>query len=203
MKVSQRLAHDPKVATRVLGAASPSMADADATRAPLEFAAVYRTWFHEVSRWARALGGLEADLDDLAQEVFLVVRRKLAGFDGANLPGWLYAITARTVSDYRRRAWFRNLFRRGAARLETIPSAAAGPAELLEEREARRALDRLLSGLSLKLRSTFLLFEIEGYSGEEIARLQGIPVATVWTRLYNARREVVALVRNHVRKEAK
>ena len=42
---------------------------------PLTFEAVYAKWFHEVSRWARAFGGLDADLDDLTQEVFLVVRR--------------------------------------------------------------------------------------------------------------------------------
>ena len=71
------------------------------------FEQVYVQWFHEVSRWARAFGGLDADLDDLTQEVFLVVRRKLPEFDGRNLSGWLYRIAQRTVRDYRRRAWFR------------------------------------------------------------------------------------------------
>jgi len=71
---------------------------------PLDFAAVYARWFHDVSHWARALGGPEADCEDLAQEVFLIVRRKLSDFDGRNLAGWLYRITARTVRDHRRRA---------------------------------------------------------------------------------------------------
>src|SRR5689334_23689310 len=73
----------------------------------LTFEKIYAQWFHDVSRWIRAFGGLDADLDDLAQEVFLIVRRQLPKFDGENLPGWLYRITQRTVRDYRRRAWYR------------------------------------------------------------------------------------------------
>ena len=43
-------------------------------------------------------------------------------------------------------------------------------------------------------RTTFILFEVEGYSGEEIAELQGIPLNTVWTRLHHARKEFLRLV---------
>src|SRR6267378_8592672 len=75
----------------------------------LTFEQVYSSSFNDVARWIRALGGLPADVEDLTQEVFLVVRRKLSGFDGRNLRGWLYRIAQRTVRDYRRRAWFRSL----------------------------------------------------------------------------------------------
>ena len=56
----------------------------------VDFRAFYDAWFDDVSRWIRALGGLDADRDDIVQEVFLVVRRRLQAFDGANLAGWLY-----------------------------------------------------------------------------------------------------------------
>src|SRR5579859_6012063 len=88
------------------------------TAAPPSFEDVYARWFHEVSRWARAFGGLDADLDDLTQEVFMVVRRKLGQFDGANIQGWLYRIAQRTVRDYRRRAWFKSLLPRKADDVE-------------------------------------------------------------------------------------
>jgi RNA polymerase sigma-70 factor (ECF subfamily) len=39
-----------------------------------------------------------------------------------------------------------------------------------------------------------VLFEIEGYSGEEIAAFEGVPVNTVWTRLHHARREFATLI---------
>src|SRR3954470_2733317 len=78
--------------------------------ATLTFEQVYSTSFNDVARWIRALGGLPADVEDLTQEVFLIVRRKLPQFDGRNLRGWLYRIAQRTVRDYRRGSWFRALF---------------------------------------------------------------------------------------------
>ncbi len=164
-------------------------------RTPLDFARVYEAWFEPCLRWLRALGIPDADLEDVGQEVFVVVRRKLDAFDGERLPAWLYRIAARTASDQRRRAWFRRLWTRGArVDLDAIASAAAGPAELYERREAQRQLDRVLSRMSDKRRVAFALYEIEGYSGEEIAALLGVPVATVWTRLHHARKEFLARV---------
>src|SRR3954470_6371465 len=108
----------------------------------LTFEQVYSTSFNDVARWIRALGGLPADVEDLTQEVFLVVRRKLSGFDGRNLRGWLYRIAQRTVRDYRRRAWFRRLLpKKGESLSENEPATLRpGPAELLERREAERFL---------------------------------------------------------------
>src|SRR5687768_3368668 len=71
-----------------------------------DFDRVYVEHFQHVSRWARAFGGLEADLDDLTQDVFMVVRRKLSSYVGPSMQAWLYGITRKTVSDYRRRAFF-------------------------------------------------------------------------------------------------
>jgi DNA-directed RNA polymerase specialized sigma24 family protein len=79
---------------------------------PHDLAALYQTWFRSVYRWIRALGGPGIDAEDLAQEVFIVVQRKLAIFDGENLAGWLYRIVQFTVRDHRQRAWFRNIFLR-------------------------------------------------------------------------------------------
>jgi RNA polymerase sigma-70 factor (ECF subfamily) len=171
---------------------------------PPSFEEVYAQWFHEVSRWARAFGGLDADLEDLTQEVFLVVRRKLSQFDGRNLSGWLYRIAQRTVSDYRRRAWFRTLLstkKTSAPERESV-SPARDPAELLERREAERFLAQILDKMSDARRGTFVLFEIEGYSGEEIAALEGVSVNTVWTRLHHARKEFATLV-GRARKEGR
>ena len=141
------------------------------------------------------MGGPEADLEDLTQEVFIVVQRTLKSFDGRNLPGWLYRIASHAVRDHRRKAWFRNLFLRPRdVVLEEVEQKGPGPVEILERRESERQLYRLLAKLSDRRRVTFVLFEIEGYSGEEIAALENVPVATVWTRLHHARKELAALV---------
>src|SRR4051812_35137356 len=95
-------------------AESPAVPAATAEARPAEhsfaFEKVYEMWFARVCRWLRALGGPQSDVEDLAQEVFVVVRRKLPEFDGENLPAWLYRISARTASDARRRSWFKHLF---------------------------------------------------------------------------------------------
>ena len=163
----------------------------------LRFEDIYGQWFHDVSRWIRAFGGLDADLDDLAQEVFLIVRRKLPAFDGENLAGWLYRITQRTVRDYRRRAWYRRFLSKQHVELrpEREPAAsAADPSEVLERREAERILVQILAKMGETRRTAFILFEIEGYTGEEIANLEDVPINTVWTRLHHARKEFYSLL---------
>lgn len=164
-------------------------------REPLDFTRVYEAWFEPCLRWLRALGVPDADLEDVGQEVFLVVRRKLGAFDGDRLAAWLYRIAARTASDHRRRAWFRRLWTRGSrVDLDRMRSTADGPVEQLERREAQRLLDRVLATMTDKRRVAFALFEIEGYTGEEIAVILDVPVATVWTRLHHARKEFLARV---------
>ena len=162
----------------------------------LTFEQVYSSSFNDVARWIRALGGLSADVEDLTQEVFLVVRRKLSAFDGRNLRGWLYRIAQRTVRDYRRRAWFRRVFLGGGSAPDRFDASLADsdPSELYERKEAEALLHGVLLQMSEVRRSTFVLFEIEGYSGDEIAELQGIPLNTVWTRLHHARKEFLRLV---------
>lgn len=162
----------------------------------LSFEQVYTSSFNDVARWIRALGGLPADVEDLTQEVFLVVRRKLSAFDGRNLRGWLYRIAQRTVRDYRRRAWFRRVFLGGAATPEPYDTAPSGsdPSDIFERKEAEGILHALLGQMSEVRRTTFILFEVEGYSGEEIAEMQAIPLNTVWTRLHHARKEFLRLV---------
>jgi RNA polymerase sigma-70 factor, ECF subfamily len=162
----------------------------------LSFEDVYARWFDETYRWIRAFGGLDADVDDLAQEVFIVVRRKLPEFDGGNLAGWIYRITQRTVRDYRRRAWFRRfLLIQHSHPIEDYQSLQIlDPVELLERREAEHLLVQILNDMTATRRAAFILFEIEGYSGEEIAALESVPVNTVWTRLFHARKEFYSLI---------
>jgi RNA polymerase sigma-70 factor (ECF subfamily) len=155
----------------------------------LVFEAVYTKHFRHVARWSRALGGMDADVDDICQEVFIVVRRKLKQFAGPSLPAWLYGITRKTVSDYRRRAWIRRLLGGGTRSLDhahSQPLVAADPSDRID---AQRILRDVLVKLTAVRRTAFILFEIEGYSGEEIAELEQIPLATVYTRLYHARKD--------------
>jgi RNA polymerase sigma-70 factor (ECF subfamily) len=162
-------------------------------RAEPSFESIYRTWFADVARWVRARGANDADVEDLTQEVFIIVRRKLAEFDGRNLAGFLYRITERTVRDHRRSTWIRNLFRNPSP-LPEIVEPRADSLQTIQQRERRKALDAILAKMTEKRRTTFVLFEIEGYSGEEIAQIQSLPLDTVWTRLHHARKDFTRLV---------
>lgn len=170
----------------------PIVANATTVQASaFHFEDVYQRWFDDVQRWLGALGAHSADVDDLTQELFVIVGRKLPEFDGANLPGWLYGIARRLVSAHRRKLWVRSMFLRCADR-----SALDGvtPSVLFERKEARAIVERAMQGMTAKRRRVFALFEIEGYSGEEIAALEGIALNTVWTRLFHARRDFVQRV---------
>lgn len=155
-----------------------------------DFAALYERWFHDVCRWTRALGVPDRDIEDVAQEVFIAARRRLHAFHGGNIAHWLYCITARAARDHRRRAWLRRWWRpEEELDLDAFMLSAPGPDEDLERKRDRARLARLLAGMNEKKRSVLVLFELEGYSGEEIAEIQGIPAETVRTRLHHARRE--------------
>jgi RNA polymerase sigma-70 factor (ECF subfamily) len=169
---------------------------ADSSR-DVQFREIYERWFDDVVGWLYALGAPGADTEDLAQEIFIVVRRNLGRFDGGNLAGWLYRIAQLTVRDHRRRSWFRNLvLRRQEVDLNKMPHDADSPARNFEDAEARRQFQLMVTKMHGKLVTTFILFEIEGYSGEEIARIQDIPIGTVWTRLHKARKEFWKLVKD-------
>jgi RNA polymerase sigma-70 factor (ECF subfamily) len=176
------------------GSGGPASARSDEPEA--RFRDIYERWFGDVVKWLYALGMPSSDTEDLAQEIFLVVRRKLDRFDGGNLAGWLYRIAQLTVRDHRRRAWFKNLtLRRRRIDLAQVRLTTPGPDARYEDQQNRRRLQALVAGMSEKLRTTFVLFEIEGYSGDEIARIQDVPLGTVWTRLHLARKEFWKLLK--------
>jgi RNA polymerase sigma-70 factor (ECF subfamily) len=162
---------------------------------PRDFESVYNHTYKEVLRWIRALGGPSSDQDDLVQEIFLIVHRKLPDFDGLNLAAWLYRITAHRVRDYRRLAWFRHVLANGALSIEKVESTDPNPLVVLETVEKRRQLERLLSKLGSRLRATFVLFEVEGYTAEEIADLQAVSVNTVRARIHRARKKLIEELR--------
>jgi RNA polymerase sigma-70 factor (ECF subfamily) len=172
---------------------------------PIDFNSAYERWFHVCCRWLRAMGVPESDLDDVAQDTFIVVQRNLHRFKGPedDFAPWLYAIAWRIASDHRRTRWIRYLFRRREPLDEQWIDPSHGPAELLRKREAERLVARALDGMSLKLRVPFVLFELQEYSIAEIARLLQIPARTVQSRLRLARKKFEERIRRLLGPEGK
>ncbi|HVY25660.1 MAG TPA: sigma-70 family RNA polymerase sigma factor [Polyangiaceae bacterium] len=161
--------------------------------APLEpsFQALYERWLEDVTRWVRAMGAREADCDDLVQEVFLVVHRRLHEFDGRNAGAWLHQIARRKVRDHGRMLWVKRLFGSSDVPLARLGLASQrSPLDELETKHERELLTRSLNELSEDQRAAFVLFHIEGSSGEQIAELSGVKLNTVWARLFKARQRL-------------
>lgn len=166
---------------------------------PVTFEAVYDEYFDFVWRSVRRLGVYDSAADDIVQEVFLVVYRRLADFEGrSSMKTWLFGITMRVVRTHRR----------GLVRKSTEPL----PPEVVDEgrtpeadaqrREALRTLDRLLQELDEDKRVVFVLAELEQMSAPEIAEAVGVKLNTVYSRLRAARGAFDAAVkRERARKE--
>jgi RNA polymerase sigma-70 factor (ECF subfamily) len=136
------------------------------------------------------LGVRPADLEDALQEVFVVVYRKLASFNGSSqLSTWLFGISMRVASAYRRKAYRRR--ERTVVDLDAAAGASlgGGPEEALVEQEARARLASVLDELEPARRAIFVMFEIESIGCAEIADQLGLPLGTVYSRLGAARVE--------------
>jgi RNA polymerase sigma-70 factor (ECF subfamily) len=170
--------------------ARPSAAPLAAEEA-LDFDAVYAREFDFVYRVVSRLARSN-DVDDLVQEVFVVVHRRLSEFRGdAQLTTWLFRIAYRVVGAHVRRERLRSRLTGWLVEAAAAVGGPPAPAELMSDvRVVRAALERL----SFEKRSVLVLFEVEGWSGEEIAERLGVPVGTVYTRLWHARRDFKRVV---------
>ena len=167
------------------------------------FDSVYDEHFPFVWRSVRRLGVAEASVDDVTQEVFLVVHRRLADFEGrSSLKTWLYGVVLRVVRGHRRT--LQRKTRPQGGELEAIEdTTAATPYESAEKAQAVRLLHALLDALDDDKREVFVLAELEQLPAPEIAEATGTNVNTVYSRLRAARREFEEAVARHRAREGK
>ena len=173
-----------------------TVADAADVRAParaLNAATLYREYGPTVERWALRLGGPSCDGEDAVQEVFTIVHKQLPKFRGdSKVSTWLFGITENVVNHQRRRkqrlAGIRRLLGSNASDAAAQLGRTQGqPLESLERREANARVYAALDRVKEPYRSALILFEIEELSGQEIAELKGVQIATVWVWLHRAR----------------
>jgi RNA polymerase sigma-70 factor (ECF subfamily) len=129
-------------------------------------------------------------VEDVYQEVFLVVHRRLRTFNGqCALTTWLYEICFRVAAGYRRKAHFRREeLVPDWSEHEVLASASSSPERQLQTARQAKQLEQILDTLPLQYRVVFVMFELEGMSSEQIAESVGVPLNTVYSRLYRARK---------------
>ncbi|HHH27162.1 MAG TPA: sigma-70 family RNA polymerase sigma factor [Polyangiaceae bacterium] len=166
------------------------------------FEAVYEAHVDHVWRAARRLGVAPASLEDIVQEVFIVVHRKLATFEGrSSLETWLYGITLMVVRNHRRSRRRKPLDVGEGAEiaLNDAPiSEREQPDALAERRRAGATVHDVLDRLPEDLREALVMAELEGMSGPEIAEVTGLGVATVYGRIRKARAKFDEALKRHL-----
>jgi RNA polymerase sigma-70 factor (ECF subfamily) len=151
-----------------------TVADSDATP---ELEQVYRRHVEFVWRTVRRLGVEDEAIEDVVHDVFLVLQRRLADYDGrASMRAWLYGIARRVARNHVRGRM------RARRRL----------------RQASRLVDRFLAQLDSKKREVFELADLEGMRGLEIAEALGVKLHTVYSRLRAARQQLASFVKREI-----
>jgi len=161
-----------------------------------DFPTIYDRYFAFVWRLAANSRVPHSHLDDVVQETFLVIHRRLPSFEGrSSLRTWIAAITRNTAAEFVRRK--RHQMLGTAIDPDASASAAMSPAEQLEAVAAAELLDKFLDELPEEQRDVFLLAEVEQMTANEIAAVLETNPNTVRTRLRAARMSVQASLARH------
>ncbi|XXX78875.1 RNA polymerase sigma factor [Sorangium sp. So ce134] len=170
--------------------------------APLDFVKVYRKLFPLVGRTVRRLGVDASAREDVCQEVFVVVHRRLPEFRGrSSLKTWVFGIVVNVVQAHRRSLRRQSPAHRGTGEI-VDPEQLAGPSNLspyeaMTRAETAREVRDLLASLDEEKRVVLLLAELEEMPAAEIAQGIGVNINTVYARLRAARQAFSDAVHRH------
>lgn len=156
---------------------------------PGAFEELYRRFAPRVFTLACRMTGSRVSAEDLMQEVFLLVYRKLGGFKGeAALGTWVYRLATNCCLDFLRSRHHR--FDQASEELdEGAPPPTGGPL-----RAERLDLERAIALLPPGYRAAFVLHDVEGYDHAEVAALLGIAEGTSKSQVHKARMRMRALL---------
>lgn len=157
---------------------------------PSAWRGLHRQYHATAMSVLRRLGVKPDQLEDCCQDVFLDVFRYLPRFrQDADFRTWLYRVCISHARVARRRARVISLL--GGLLTHSVTKSMANP---IEEQQASRAIAEALEKLSESDRVVFVLFELEGVAGKQIATILNCPEATVFRRLHHARKRFVETV---------
>lgn len=127
--------------------------------------------------------------EDVAQEVFLKVYRHLPSFDGrAAFSTWLYRLTRNACLDTLRRG------RRTPAPFDPVDIPDAGESDFSTGVVASAALEGAMAALPPEDRDAFNAVALFDLSYEQAGEALGVPVGTVKSRVFRARRRLAAML---------
>ena len=172
------------------------MTQANAVRASAEesFRAEALRWLPNVARYARLLTHNQADADDLAQETYLRAYQSWTTFRaGSDCRKWLFTICRNLYLSDRRRANRVVGMDDPDAEVGRVSelywsAVEAGIGDLFDRIDVGPALDRGLHAMPSEYREVLVLVDIESYTYADAAKALGVPIGTIRSRLFRARR---------------
>lgn len=155
------------------------------------FAMLYQNYSDYVYRRCLRLTGDPLVAEDLSQDVFVQVWRKLSTFHGqSKFKTWLYRVATNIVYTYwrrKRRIAPPEPWQRHPEDERTLERCVASPSSQLDYHVLLR---QAVSVLAPQHRAVLMLHDADGYTHEEIARILGIPSGTSKSNLSRARRKI-------------
>ena len=165
------------------------------------FEEIYRRHFRRVYSICLRMTGNPTEAEDLTQEVFTHLFKKIGSFRGESaFTTWLHRMTVNLVIMY---------FRKQQNRLEFTAEEDETPDQIVRGTENpnsmpvidKISLEKAISKLSPGYRTVFVLHDVEGYEHEEIAKMLGISVGTSKSQLHRARLNLRKLIREQTATE--
>jgi RNA polymerase sigma-70 factor (ECF subfamily) len=151
----------------------------------------YRQEISYVFHALRWLGARPQEVEDLAQEVFIALRRSWPRYDPSRpLRPYLFGVAFRVVSMQRRKRKHEVAF----AMIE-LRDGGPGPDEALQTKQARAMVLRALELIPLRRRAVLVMHDLEELPMGQVAAALSIPLFTAYSRLRKARKELEAAVR--------
>lgn len=166
---------------------------ANSSTQTLDFSKVYAEHFDFVWRAARGLGVNPANIDDVVQEVFLIVHRKLDALENPEaLRSWLFGIARRVCKDHRRSAARRGLHVELDQQRDVNPDR--DPQAHAVGRQELRLVEKYVERLDEENRALFFLTLIEGLTIADAAKALNLNSNTTYSRVRVLRQDLQALL---------
>lgn len=158
---------------------------------------VFREHLPRVYRLARHLVGNDADAEDVVQDVFVQLMRNLSSFRGESaFTTWLHHVTVNAALALRRKRAVREAHRINEAPDEYLESDSPStpvrrwseePDKIALNRETQRLIEEAIARMPQTYRDVYVLSDVESVPNAEIARMLGLSLAAVKSRLHRAR----------------
>ena len=160
------------------------------------FDSVFDAEFSYVCRVLQRLGVPHADVEDVAQEVFVTVHAKFGEYDRTKpVRPWLFAFAYRSASNYHRVA-----HRRESREQVSEAPPPTTPEEGALDRQAQALVLAALQQIPLERRCVLIMHDIDGFSAPEIGETLSIPTNTVYSRVRIAREEFKKAIQREERR---